>query len=132
MSKEHLRPFNTLPEDERKRIARMGAAAAVEARKRKKLMREQADALLAASVKSKKGLSNLQRLGALTDDADNQLAILAGIVLKGISGDLECATFLRDLVGEKPRDEKAVEHSGGFTFGFDSLPAKTTEDEISG
>lgn len=73
--------------EERERIARMGGKASVEARKRKRNLREQLKMLL--SIRDKSGLTNHEK------------ACLA-LINKALTGDTKAFEVLRDTIGEKP------------------------------
>ena len=86
----------------------MGGKASVEARRRKKSMKEQIDLLLSLPLKNEKAMKQLQALGVDTDNIDNQMAMIVSMLNTALSNDknkVAAATFLRDTVGDKPKDQ---------------------------
>ena len=45
-------------------------------------------------------------------DTTNDNGIAFAVVLKALKGDLSAATWIRDIVGEKPKDELQIEGDG--------------------
>ena len=43
-------------------------------------------------------------------------AVIYGLAAKAMSGDVACATFLRDTVGEKPKDKSEVDNNISVDF----------------
>lgn len=85
-----------------------GGKASGEARRRRKLMREQLDMLLNLPVKSSKIKEQLKELGIENDDLNNQMALLIAVYQKALKGDVQAFNTLRDTVGEKPVDVQQV------------------------
>lgn len=102
------------PAEERSEIAKAGAAASIEVRRKKKAMREQLETLLALPSKNKKALAKMKALGIETENADNQMQMLASMFMKACTGDTQAATFIRDTVGEKPTDKHVVDVDTGL------------------
>lgn len=84
MAKEDLKPFNTLTEEEQKELARKGGIASGEARRRKRLLKDE--------------------LIALLETNDNQEKMSIALIEKAISGDVQAFNTIRDTIGEKPVD----------------------------
>lgn len=111
MNEDNLIPFNERTEEEQRKIASMGGKASGEARREKKAMKDQINLLLSLPLKDKKAIKQLQSLGIDTDNIDNQMALVISMwqqALKGGKGAVSAATFLRDTVGERPKEEIEV------------------------
>ncbi len=115
--------FDRLSEEERKRRARNGGKASAEARKRKRLMEQEADILLSRKCTTKAGKAALEELGLKT--GSNQMAMIAQQVKKAVEGDMSALNWLRDILGEKPAEK--MDSSIKTVFGFEGI-----DDEISG
>lgn len=122
---QNLKNLADRPKEERIEIAKAGAAAAVEARRKKKAMKEQLETLLALPSQNKKALSKMKALGIDDENADNQMQMLVSIFLKACTGDTFAANFIRDTVGEKPTDKHAVEVNTGL---LDDIVKQLDED----
>lgn len=105
---ENLKPFTEMSPEKAREIQSKGGKASGEARARKKAMREQAELLLSLPLKDKKAQKVLQALGLKKGDLDNQMIIVAAMWQRAAKGDIDAATWLRDLVGEKPAEQLAI------------------------
>ena len=115
--------FDTLPPEERKRRASEAGKASGEARRRKRLMEQEADILLSRQCKTKKGKAALEELGLKS--GSNQMAMVAQQVIKAMEGDMDSLNWLRDILGEKPAEK--LDSSLRTVFGFEGI-----DDESSG
>lgn len=107
-NEKNLIPFNKLTKDEQRKIASKGGKASVEARRKKKLMKETAESILSMPMgegefKSVDELNNY--LACKGKNLSIQELIVLQQVKKALDGDLKAAEFLRDLVGEKPLND---------------------------
>lgn len=103
-NEQNLIPFGERPESEQREIRKKGGIASGAARRRKKSMKEAADLFLSlpASVKDK---NSLKKLGIDSDDADMQMAVIAGITSRAIKGDAKAAKLLLEILGENRETE---------------------------
>lgn len=86
---ENLKPFNQLTEEEQRELSRKGGKASVEARRKRKTLREELLLLL---------------------EQDNfQEKISLALLQKATSGDTKAFEVLRDTIGEKPVDKVETE-----------------------
>jgi hypothetical protein len=122
MNESNLIPFNELTEEEQRAIASKGGKASVEARKRKKEMKEQIDLLLSLPLQDEETKQYLEYLGIDTDGMDNQMAMICSLwqqAIKGGKNAVQAATFLRDTVGEKPEDKVKADINRDITINID-------------
>lgn len=106
---ENLVPFDERTESEQREIRSKGGKASGETRRRKKAMRQAASMLLNTPVpmntQTKLMVTVKELLGIFgydEADATYQDALLAGIMLEAMKGDVRAAEFIRDTVGENP------------------------------
>ena len=83
--------------EERREIAKKGAAASIAAKRKKKQMREAMQMLLSLPVKNAKNKKMLIELGIDPDDADNQFLILAAAMNSALKGDVRAMEFIRNV-----------------------------------
>lgn len=88
-----------------------GGKASVEARRRKKEMRERLEMLLSMPIGGGKEVDldkvkNFQSLKGKNITVED--AILIAIAQKAMKGDIPAGTFIRDTVGEKPTENQNV------------------------
>lgn len=109
-----LKSFDNTPEG-RKRASEAGkkaGKASGEAKRRKKLMRENLEILCqlpakggrATDVESIKNFAELKGKNITVEQA-----MLIAQIKKALGGDTTALTFIRDTMGQKPVDEKKVE-----------------------
>lgn len=108
------RGFDTLSPEERKKRASEGGKASAEARRRKRLMEQEADILLSRPCKTKKGKAALEELGY--KGGSNQMAMIAQQVIKAMEGDMSALNWLRDILGERPIEASSVAFGGTDDF----------------
>lgn len=91
-----------------------GGKKSVESRRKKKLMKEQIEMLLSLPIKDPKTIKLMEILGIDPENVDNQMALVIAMwqqAIKGGRNSVSAAEFLRDTVGEKPKDNMNVELS---------------------
>ena len=112
---QYLKSFNTETEEERQRMrecSSKGGKASVEARRRKKLMRENLEILCqlpakggrATDVESIKNFAELKGKNITVEQA-----MLIAQIKKALGGDTTALTFIRDTMGQKPVEQAKVE-----------------------
>ena len=92
------RKFNELAPNEQREIARKGGLASVEARRRKKSMRETAKMIMELTATEPMS-EQLERLGIEKSDHNFQTALLVGQAQKAALGDTSAARLLAELTG---------------------------------
>lgn len=106
-NEDYLVPFNKLTEEEQRKIASKGGKASAKARREKKEMKEQISLLLSLPLKDKQAKAKLKKMGIDADNLDNQMVLIVKMFQTAIGNgknQVSAATFLRDTVGEKPKD----------------------------
>lgn len=116
MTKKNLRPFNTLTEEEQRKIASKGGKASVEARRQRKTMSGALIDMLQKEVTNSKG----EKATALE-------AIIASTIKKAIKGNIKAVQFIRDTIGEMPTAKQEI-LSANLTM---QKVFVTKEDEIN-
>ena len=94
--------FADMGKEKQRQIASEGGKASGEARRRKRLMREQLDTLLSLDVKSPKARKQMEALGIDPDNMDNQMALLVAMLKEALNGNVRAFAAIRDTVGEMP------------------------------
>lgn len=120
---ENLTPFNQMPEEQAKAIRSKGGKASQEVRKKRKLMREQAELLLSLPLKDKAAKKKLREMGVDAENQDNQMLIVLQLWRRAAAGDLEAMKLLIELMGEKAATQVSI--SGELNNPFKDL---TTEE----
>lgn len=123
MNEQNLKPIRYLSSEEAKRRGSKGGRASGEARRRRKLIKEQMEIALSLPVSNKKIRKTMDDIGLDEEDMDNQMALVLAMIQQGCKGDVGAFNSIRDLMGEKPQDK--VELSGEVNNPFEGL---STED----
>ena len=103
-NKENLVSFTELTAEKQREIASQGGKASVEARRKKKAMREQMEMLLSLPLKDTKVKAKFKQLGIDTDDMDNQMALVFATYQKALKGDTSAINIVREMVGERVQE----------------------------
>ena len=110
-----LKSFSTATEEERQRMkecSSKGGKASGEAKRRKKLMKENLEILCQLSLKSGRAtdVESIKNFAELKGkNITIEQAMLIAQIKKALSGDTKAMEFIRDTMGQKPVDEKKVE-----------------------
>lgn len=107
-SVQNLIPFDQRTEEEAREAGRKGGIASGVSRRRKRDLREAAELYLSLPVADKRQLARLSKAGVETEDADNQMAIVAGLAMKAMRGDAKAAKLLFDLLPEQAGSMQAA------------------------
>ena len=119
MKEDNLRPIKKgeLSKEEAMKRGRNGGIKSGEARREKKLMKDQISLLLSLPLKDKEEQEQLKKIGINSDNIDNQMAMIIKmwqVALQGGKNSVGAATFLRDTIGEKPIDK--IEASANISY----------------
>lgn len=98
---DNVVPMGERPMEERQKIGAAGGVKSGEVRRRRKTFAEGLKLILAMDVDDPERLAMLRALGL---EGTFQDSINIASVQKAQTGDIEAARFVRDTVGEKPRD----------------------------
>ena len=101
-------PIDSRPPEEARRIHSMGGKAAQKSIKRKKLIRETIETILALPVKDQRVKDGLKRIGIIDEDQTQQALMVLGVMKRAQNGDPYAATFIRDSIGQKEPDKLEI------------------------
>ena len=111
-NEKNLTPFTSeQSREEAVKNGKKGGLASGASKRRRKAMRQTVNALLGAGLEGgesefvEKLRARLAAVGADTEDATYQDALLASILLKAMKGDVRAAEFIRDIAGDNPHLE---------------------------
>jgi hypothetical protein len=113
MAKEDIvvHQFDNLTAERQQAIASMGGKASVEARRKRKTIKEQMELLLSLPLKDEKARKQLENLGIDPDNVDNQMAMVIAqwrTALKGGMAGVNAFNSIQASVGEAPIDKKEI------------------------
>jgi hypothetical protein len=119
MREDNLRPKKKgeLSEDEAKKLGHLGGVASVRARREKKKLRELAEMFKDMPVPERMK-KMMEEQGMKDEDMTNGMAAVVGIFRKAQSGDATAFNAVRDILGEKPKDEVENNFNGEVKIGY--------------
>lgn len=88
-----------------------GGKASVEARRKKKLLKDNIQLLLSLPIKNNKTKDQLKALGIEEDDMTNQMAMVIAMYQKALKGDVGAFNTLRDTSGEAITNNVKIEQA---------------------
>lgn len=104
--------FEHLTKEEIREAGRKGGIASVEAKKRRKELKETLEILLSMSLDKRRTNVDIEKIKAFADLKGKNVtvdeAMMIKLVQKALSGDLNAVTMIRDTIGEKPSDRVEV------------------------
>ena len=119
--------------------ARKGGLASVEAKRRKKTMREALELLMYKTELPEQTKQMLKAEGVNEDDFNHQMVITRSLIAKAESGDVQAYNAICAMIGEKPAEK--MELAGGMqnelkvtyiTKSPDDAQFPSSEDEVDG
>ena len=137
-NKDNLGNFADLTAEERREIASKAGKASVEARRKKKTMREALEMMLYKTELNEQTKQMLKAEGVKNaDDFTHQMVVTRSLIAKAESGDVQAYNAICAMIGEKPAEK--MELSGGMqtelkithiTRNPDDADFPSSEDEV--
>ena len=137
--KENLIKAEDLTSEQLRERARKGGLASVEAKRRKKTMREALELLMYKTELPEQIKQMLKAEGVNEDDFNHQMVITRSLIAKAESGDVQAYNAICAMIGEKPAEK--MELAGGMqnelkvtyiTKSPDDAQFPSSEDEVDG
>lgn len=101
MNDENLIPLSQRSERERKEIARKGAMATNEIKRKKKSMQELAKVMAAAPVTRKADKKLLESVGITDPDMTQDALVTAALLSQALQGDTKAISMWQELTSEE-------------------------------
>lgn len=118
----------------RERASKAGKAS-VQAKRRKKTMREALELLMYGTELPEQTKRMLEAEGIKEDDFNHQMVMTRSLIAKAESGDVQAYNAICAMIGEKPAEK--MEMSGGMVssvkivhIGEQGQPFPSSEDEV--
>lgn len=103
-----------------------GGKASGEARRRKKTLKQAAELVMSLPVTDKRVKAKLKRMGIDVDDADNQMAVIVGLLGRAMIGDHKAAALIFDLLDDE--HTSANEQTESHNALIDAIRMRNNED----
>jgi hypothetical protein len=111
MTEEELEEhkFNNLAPEVQREIAKKGAKASAEVRRKKKNMKECLQLLLSLDVKNPKVREQLSKLGIQDEEMTNEMAMMVSALNKATKGYIQAMNFVRDTSGQQVANKVEID-----------------------
>lgn len=133
--KENLLKAEDLTSEQLRERASKAGKASVQAKRRKKTMREALELLMYGTELPEQTKRMLEAEGIKEDDFNHQMVITRSLIAKAESGDVQAYNAICAMIGEKPAEK--MEMSGGMVssvkivhIGEQGQPFPSSEDEV--
>lgn len=123
-NEQNLKPLNKRPQRERKEIARMGAKASNEVQANKKALREAANIFVDKETKAE-----LKQYKVSNDNCTYATALVIAQLKNALQGDTRAFIAIRDIIGEKPKDNEQEEIERDNQIIINVIPASEADIE---
>jgi hypothetical protein len=92
---------------------RIGGINSAESRRRKRTLKQAAELAMSLPVSDPKVKAKLNKMGFAPDDADNQMAVIVGLMGRAMKGDPRASALLFELLddGHGSTSEQADSHN---------------------
>ena len=136
---ENLRSADKLSVEELRKMTSNGGKKSVEARRRKKTMREALEMLMYKTELNEHTKQMLAAEGISEEDFNHQMVITRSLIAKAESGDVQAYNAICAMIGEKPAEK--MELAGGMqnelkvtyiTKSPNDAQFPSSEDEVDG
>lgn len=109
----NLIPFSERSKEEAREQGRIGGIKSGEARRRKRTLKQAAELAMSLPVSDPKVKAKLKKMGVDTDDADNQMAVIVGLMGKAMQGNPKAAALIFELLDDThaSTNEQAESHN---------------------
>lgn len=97
---KNLKPIKTLSKEEAKKRGRAGGKKSVEARRKRKALKEQMQMLLELPVQDTRVFNKMSSFGIDIAEIDNNTRLVYCLLLKAFSGDVAAIKEVRSVLGE--------------------------------
>lgn len=104
-NKENLVSLSDRTTEEQREIARKGGQATAETYRKRRTFKEVFAALLPMNINSDKTTDLVEAIQGINENMTAEQAIAAAQIYKAINGDTQAAIFVRDTVGDKPKEQ---------------------------
>ena len=126
---ENLRSADKLSEEELRKMTSNGGKKSVEARRRKKTMREALEMLMYKTELNEQTKQMLKAEGISEEDFNHQMVITRSLIAKAESGDVQAYNAICGMIGEKPADKMEVSGGQSMELKIEYI-SKSPDDEI--
>lgn len=123
---KNLIPFSERSKEEAREYGRIGGINSGESRRRKRTLKQAAELVMSLPVSNQKTRTKLKKMGIDLDDADNQTAVIVGLLGRALTGDPKASALLFDLLDDE--HSSANEQTESHNALIDAIRKRNNED----
>ena len=125
-NEENLIPFSERSKEEARENGRKGGIQSGVTRRRKRTLKQAAELAMSLPVYDQKVKAKLKKMGFDTEDADNQMAVIVGLMGRGMKGDPKASKLLFELLDDVNASE--TEQTESHNALIDAIRKRNNED----
>ncbi len=112
-NEQNLIPFSERSKEEARENGRKGGIQSGVTRRRKRTVKQAMELVMSLPVSDPKLRTKLKKMGIDTDEADNQTAVVVGLMARAMKGDPKAAALMFEYLddGHANTAEQAESHS---------------------
>ena len=126
-NEQNLIPFGSKGSKEEERAMQSkGGVNSGASRRRKRTLKQAAELVMSLPVSSKKTRTKLKNMGIDLDDADNQTAVIVGLLGRAMNGDPKASALLFELLDDNNQNNN--EQTESHNALIDAIRKRNNED----
>lgn len=125
-NEQNLIPFSERSKEEAREYGAKGGRNSGVTRRRKRTLKQAAELAMSLPVSDPKIKTKLKKMGFDVDDADNQMAVIVGLMGRAMKGDPKASALLFELLddGNASGNDQAESHNALI----DAIRKRNNED----
>ena len=125
-NEQNLIPFSERSKEEAREYGAKGGRNSGVTRRRKRSLKQAAELIMSLPVSDPKIQKKLTKMGIDTDDADNQMAVIAGLMGRAMTGDPKASALLFELLDDN--NTSATEQTESHNALIEAIRKRNNED----
>lgn len=126
-NEQNLIPFGSKgSKSEERALQAKGGVNSGASRRRKRTLKQAAELVMSLPVSDKRLKTKLKKMGIDLDDADNQTAVIVGLLGRAITGDPKASALLFDLLDDE--HSSTNEQTESHNALIDAIRKRNNED----
>lgn len=115
-NEQNLIPLNERSQRERKEISHKGAIASNNAKREKRLLKQQFEMLMELGLNEDGLKQKIMSLGITENETTIQMGLCVSMVQQALNGDIKAFEIIRDILGENPKNNVETKELNTIIF----------------
>lgn len=125
-NEQNLIPFSERSEEEARECGRKGGINSGKTRRRKRTVKQAMELVMSLPVSDPKTKEKLRKMGIDMDDADNQTAVVVGLMARAMQGDPKAAALMFEYLDDG--NASGFEQTESHNALIDAIRKRNNED----